>query len=1117
MNNRKLMHIMRLLGALTGGVTLAFILLILLGVAAAAAPQAPPVVVEVRPAPNVFTASRTSAVYVLYDQPISPTTVDYRSFAVHAMQTGWLSETLAVQGGKIVLTPTQAFFPGELVQASATTATLNMGGEAPLTPTVWQFRTAVESGSGYFVDSGQLLGNEDNRGLALGDLDGDSDLDAFVPDRSGPNRVWLNDGIGGFTDSGQVLGTVSNLEVALGDLDGDGDLDAFVARVDDSPNEIWLNDGTGGFTNSGQSLGNSSSFLLALGDLDGDGDLDAFIPNGGGGIAAQPDKVWLNDGAGIFADSGQTLGNGHSACAALGDVDADGDLDAVVAAGGFFAEPNTVWINDGDGNFLDSGQALGNGYSIGCALGDLDKDGDLDAYVSNYHEFFGEPDEVWLNDGAGIFTLHQSVGNSESGYVDLGDLEGDGDLDVLIGGPDSQVWTNDGTGTYSDSGQNLGPGAIPVLGDLDGDGDLDVFLADGRPAGPNTVWLNQDPLDSVSITGPAGGVIQTSYTFTASMAPVTSTVPVNYVWQASGQTPVTHTGGLSDTVNFTWGSGGVKAITVTASNLVNTVTGTHAITIEAWVEASPVPHITSFYGSAQCEDDPDGFYVIGGAEGYSDPINDFYHYDAASDTWAPLADLPIEMMGIAATCYEGKIYAAGGWRYPANVTNLFHIYDITSNTWTTGPPLPRLAWGAALGAWDGKLFLAGGAPTIQPITPVSQVDIYDIASGVWTAQGGAPMPAGAYGAGEAQVGPYLFMVGGWADDILNNLDTTQRYDMSENTWLVQHDFPSQRAVFALATTGSRLYAIGGDKNGGTEFETNLVEYLDIAGWPGMGWQALGDPLPDELFLNSAGYCTEAVTGGEVWSVGGAQYVNPTTASAFDINQYRPAEPCLGYDYALALVPDTQSGEGYRGGTVDYTLTVTNTGDTPDAYTIDLTSTWTTTVSGLGGALDPDQGRAFTVTVEVPAGAALGESDLTTLTLTSQGDPAQVASAGLTTTAVPRYGLALTPDAAELFAHQGAMVTYTLQLTNMGDVTDTFTLAAGEAGWTVTLPVTETTLTPGEGIAVNVLVAIPADAPDGGMDTVIITATSQGDPLAFASSTLTTVVWRRTYLPLITSN
>ncbi|MBC8422446.1 MAG: right-handed parallel beta-helix repeat-containing protein, partial [Chloroflexi bacterium] len=89
------------------------------------------------------------------------------------------------------------------------------------------------------------------------------------------------------------LGSSYSRAVALGDVDGDGDLDAFVANSHDAygqGNKVWLNDGTGIFSDSGQSLGDSYSRDVALGDVDGDGDLDAFVGNSN----SQPNKVWLN-------------------------------------------------------------------------------------------------------------------------------------------------------------------------------------------------------------------------------------------------------------------------------------------------------------------------------------------------------------------------------------------------------------------------------------------------------------------------------------------------------------------------------------------------------------------------------------------------------------------------------------------------------------------------------------------------------------------------------------------------------------------------------------------------------------------------------------------------------
>ena len=141
------------------------------------------------------------------------------------------------------------------------------------------------------------------------------------------------------------------------------------------------------FTNSGQALGNGASTSVALGDLDGDGDLDAMVANYGG------NTVWTNDGDGTFTNSGQALGGSNSYAVALGDLDGDGDLDAMVANASFDVEPNTVWINDGNGNFT-SGQELGNSDSYSVALGDLDADGDLDAMVANIND---QPNTVWTN------------------------------------------------------------------------------------------------------------------------------------------------------------------------------------------------------------------------------------------------------------------------------------------------------------------------------------------------------------------------------------------------------------------------------------------------------------------------------------------------------------------------------------------------------------------------------------------------------------------------------------------------------------------------------------------------------------------------------------------------
>ena len=160
------------------------------------------------PPRNTHTAPATTTVSIAYDEEINGATVSTRTFAVHAMQTGLLTQTYGVSGGTISLTPTRPFKPDELVQVSATTRTLNWSGQGPVTPTVWQFRAAVTGGSGVFTDSGQRLGNAFSQDVVLGDVDGDGDLDAIVanPGSAQASRVWRNDGSGIFAGDSGGLG-----------------------------------------------------------------------------------------------------------------------------------------------------------------------------------------------------------------------------------------------------------------------------------------------------------------------------------------------------------------------------------------------------------------------------------------------------------------------------------------------------------------------------------------------------------------------------------------------------------------------------------------------------------------------------------------------------------------------------------------------------------------------------------------------------------------------------------------------------------------------------------------------------------------------------------------------
>jgi hypothetical protein len=251
--------------------------------------------------------------------------------------------------------------------------------------------------------------------VVLGDLNNDGLLDVLVSyccsmlveKRSGDESFfpflaweWIN------TQGSRNLTSLGDLPMrpALGDLDGDGDLDVYAASLPprgagyDPADRVLLNDGNGNFVDSGQHLDNprttgaAGSGAVALGDLDGDGDLDALVSSVAGAI------IWINQGgdqggqAGAFAESRQRLDRYHVEAVFLSDLDLDGDPDALVAG----KERASIWWNDGQAGFQDSGQRLRYTERHGLAIGDFDGDGYLDVFSAA-----GDGYHLWLNQGDG--------------------------------------------------------------------------------------------------------------------------------------------------------------------------------------------------------------------------------------------------------------------------------------------------------------------------------------------------------------------------------------------------------------------------------------------------------------------------------------------------------------------------------------------------------------------------------------------------------------------------------------------------------------------------------------------------------------------------------------------
>jgi hypothetical protein len=290
--------------------------------------------------------------------------------------------------------------------------------------------------------------------VAVGDFNEDGKLDVVTGNydyvgAGRPNRLYLGNGDGAFREGVNITNDADKtISIAIGDVNRDGNLDVAAGNFN-TPSRLYLGNGDGTFQ-AGQNISSdaNSTYSLTLGDVDGDGDLDIVAGNSYGQI----DRLYLNNGTDAPFDTGKNIGSDAdwTIPAVLGDVDGDHDLDFV--AGNFSGSlVNRLYRNNGTADPFSgvSGEIISSANDLfgtsAVLLGDIDGDGDLDLIATGYGSLFfssagapysdGQRNRLYLNDGHGNFDAGADI-TLDTGVTRgaaLADMNGDGKPDLIAG------------------------------------------------------------------------------------------------------------------------------------------------------------------------------------------------------------------------------------------------------------------------------------------------------------------------------------------------------------------------------------------------------------------------------------------------------------------------------------------------------------------------------------------------------------------------------------------------------------------------------------------------------------------------------------------------------------
>jgi len=224
-------------------------------------------------------------------------------------------------------------------------------------------------------------------------------------------------------------------------------------------------------------------------------------------------------------------------------------------------------------------------------------------------------------------------------------------------------------------------------------------------------------------------------------------------------------------------------------------------------------------------------YVFCGLAPGWKPMGLVYEYDPATDKWTKKKTMPLLSHHVAFTEYHGKIYAFGGFVYPASgpaawvpVDNAWE-YDPAADSWKVLAPMPTRRGSPVAAVVGDKIYVIGGATlpvgstetAVHPARPhlsVGSVEEYDPAANTWRPR--TSMPTARNHATAGVVNGKIYVIGGRVGTAFitsgsSNIDVVEEYDPATDAWgAPRARMPSARSAMASGVYNGRIYVTGGE-------------------------------------------------------------------------------------------------------------------------------------------------------------------------------------------------------------------------------------------------------------------------------------------------------------------